>query len=1799
MSNTTSNILRSRLPLRPLKLVALLGLILMAGNVWGQTTTTTIETGFYYIMGPKSGNGYVADDPLTYYYLCPTDGWRYYQANSPYHTITNTGMPFMTTYQCRKAEEGYYDVREAVWLIKKYSIDNQTYYSIRRAFDNKYLTFNRKIVDSKPGRIRVHLEASPSNGNDTLFGISYVSSKQMYDIIAKGATATSDTYKYLNVNKGNIPSLIGTNDETISSINYGGTVGTWTDGSSSGTSGINSQWNFVAIDFLPKPIITPASTPHHYTIALPAGVTLPTGFSIRYTLDENVTPGVNSGTEYSLGDEIEVQQNECLKAWVAGTIGTYDMVSPVDEQCEGAPAPTFEVLCQNQLQISGAEGADIYYTINDDAENPSATHGELYSIPFTAGLSDGDVVRAVAYLNENASDVAEYTYRTNTPDPTVTFTSNDTQVTITVGTGETAYYTTNGNDPEIGASGTLVYDGTAISCPADRDLDLRIIAKHPDRGVSCPPVKLKRPSWPDYDADVYCIGSEHVHLLTMTIPSEKTYWYALSNGSNQTAPAESAFIQYTTSGQEIDITTIPSYDGSSVNVTLHFFAKDNAGNKSLVRSANYNMMSYTSVPTISHTGYEDNVTITATEDATIHYTVDGGAEQTATSSVTVSNLAVGQNHTITAWAQASGLEPSCEVSLVVSVATEITTLAQLNAMTVDGSYVLGNDISDASSHTPLGTDAAPFTGSFDGGGYTISGLTQPLFGTTNNAVVHDVNLKLVDISNAGDTVGAVVCVAKGYTRVYNCGILPDAPAFGDNDHPSVVGGKCAGGIVGSLRDDSRVVNCFSYADVTATGMAAGIVGRNQCPSDASVTNGKYTKLRTMVVNCIFYGDIHTATYAYPVYGGKKISNKGANGINNYNFYSDSCSFKGDSKPTDYYCSWPAKYEYLTRYEFHRYLLNSNRELCGWWVGAPSAPSTMSTLEVQAVPKDASLMAKWVLDRSIAPFPILKPFGKYSSPINIDADASWRTTANPWEGKKLGTLSVTIQVGDHGDHDAGDITEDFVVTDMDTLHGDFCYRKIQLPYYNSVFGNPRSDDWSEKYAKNYGEFVVTGWEIVSATPSSDVDFTADWQTGYNYADRTCTVKDLYSTDDGSNDDDHKGRVFAQGGYYYVPNGVTSITIKAHWAKAYYLGNGDRYYDRVDFEYLLSSESQFIGTTNCMGSPFAPAGQRSETLPNGQTLRIGKIADVAAGCTDMANASVYDYALVLVGNHQYCTGGEDVNPDKSFTIMSADFDMDDEPDYCLEWQLGKGTGRQRICPIRFDFLPVVEIGLALKKDGSKQYYSLGCYHPHGHFEVTETTLIRFGQFEFGDKDDRTILAPLILNGGIYEQYVKGRIYYSAADKDKIIYKIIGGNVYMPSFTPGSHVNQAVSTRHCAVNVIGGRIDNLYLTGNYNEKVTPKPDNPHCYIDGGWFDHVASAGKEGIKGDVTFKINHARIKEFYGGGTMDRPSMIVTGSIDVTVDSSLVFKYCGGPKFGDMNSGMTVTTHAAGTTFGVYYGGGNGGTAYVQYNSSDGTYANPNDFNWATTGKLNDYVPLQYVDSSNMQPAGSGFTGYKARYEMEMINVSSGTLNGQAVNRSYLYVAQYSATKTGTVSNTLNKCIVKTNFYGAGNLGGVNGNVTSELTDTEVKGSVFGAGFSAQIPEVTVDNKDKNKPTIDTYTGIITPPTAGTHATYTWTHDDENGTLSTSNPVSSDGQHLYTEVELVDLGMVTGNVTLTLKGTTKVGTSGIGHVYGGGDESKVTGNVVVRLQDDTEVSGDVFGGGNRGEVDGSTTVTIGTDE
>ena len=164
-------------------------------------------------------------------------------------------------------------------------------------------------------------------------------------------------------------------------------------------------------------------------------------------------------------------------------------------------------------------------------------------------------------------------------------------------------------------------------------------------------------------------------------------------------------------------------------------------------------------------------------------------------------------------------------SLGTAGSTSTTDLQGINGDRA-GHYVLGADINaGTTSGWNSGAGFNPlrnFTGTFDGLGHTISGLTidRPssvrntgLFGRVSGAYIR--NIGLVGGSVVGkDYVGGLVGRSKDST-------ISDAYVTG-----SVTGVNSVGGLVGR-NDDSTISNAYATGDVTGTGdYVGGLVGMN-------------------------------------------------------------------------------------------------------------------------------------------------------------------------------------------------------------------------------------------------------------------------------------------------------------------------------------------------------------------------------------------------------------------------------------------------------------------------------------------------------------------------------------------------------------------------------------------------------------------------------------------------------------------------------------------------------------------------------------------------------------------------------------------------------------------------------------------------------------------------------------------------------------------------------------------------------------------------------------------------------------
>lgn len=1074
--------------------------------------------------------------------------------------------------------------------------------------------------------------------------------------------------------------------------------------------------------------------------------------------------------------------------------------------------------------------------------------------------------------------------------------------------------------------------------------------------------------------------------------------------------------------------------------------------------------------------------------------------------VTVNSLPEnGVTLTLTVTATATGGTPAAPAGTTLTASKEITIvvlheISSLSEITnPDGYYRLTGD----ATGTP---GVTAFRGTLDGGYYTISGLSAPLFTTLNGGTVKNVRFK--DVSISGETVGAVCGTATGSAKIYNCGVLSG----------SVSGSTNAGGLVGLIASGSnvRVVNCYNYASVSGGNYAAGIVGRNQ-GTISGTTTVNTTGVR--ITNCMMYGDLTSGTNRSPIYGGNHTNN--VRQLTEYNYYRSRANLTytayNDQLAID-------KDVFLTRFPFYRHIQNTHRELAAYFLFGTgnNAPSDAQVAEI----------GHWVLKPEVAPYPIIEPWETDTKKTTVDKAANLPLTSNNYEGKQLtemgngGNLRVNVSIN------GSSYSCDLPITDMDTLRNDFTWGKVVLPFANEFEG------WTRDYSK-----ICTGWKITSVSGG-----TAGTLQNYNFADRDCTAKDIYNATTNP-------YIFAQGGNYIVPYDVTAISIEANFANAFYLSDA-----RADFGY----NNDYGGQTNLAYQvPTTYHGQRVYT--NLSTL-VGAMAN---------STNPHSQAIVLVGNFHYnqnAIGGVTFDTDKACTIMSVDEDNNQEPDY--GWYSYHTTDRSPIPPIRFDFVPNIGMGMAERVTGSTPYPTIGIWHGRGWFELTETCVSFMSECEINDSDfsagdNGYGNNRWIANSGYFIQIVRAR----NGNANQLSYLQIGGNAYVEELYPGSHTDNARTTTIRPIIVTGGEIEECCMTG-YKAGASATGANIYFWGAGGrihkWLGaYLENPSTNGV--NVTAKVDHARIYKFFGGGTS--PAARITGNIDITMNNSFVDFYCGGPEFGDMAAGKTVTTHAKGSVFRQFYGGGFGGTS-ITYNRE---YQNAN------VGFGNDITyPLAFSYYTNNRLRYNADYGIGSCYKFEYILYSGG--GGTGVARFYTGYTAFSLAQTGNVFNYLDGCTVENDFYGGGCQGKVSGTVTSELTGCNIGGSAFGGGFKPA--STTVEVYPTTQPTYSQYrkeTGLFSDFGKVEPEIYTW-QAGPAGTSSQADKV------LYTNVDLTTSGQVTGAISITVNGGT-VGKN----VFGGGNESESQNNATVVIKGEASVNGDVYGGGNIANVDGTTSVGI----
>ena len=245
------------------------------------------------------------------------------------------------------------------------------------------------------------------------------------------------------------------------------------------------------------------------------------------------------------------------------------------------------------------------------------------------------------------------------------------------------------------------------------------------------------------------------------------------------------------------------------------------------------------------------------------------------------------------------LVPSVNVFGAQTGQIAISTAAQLQSIqqNLSGHYILANDIDlSGVSFTPIGNEAAPFTGTFDGNGHTIRSLTLTkagrnigLFGYVKNASILNLSVDQFQLNIQGEAdgvkggigVGAIAGRAQDsiITNCFNLGgtvkvegknslYVGGIVGISDNsnltycaNHATVTGNTQVAGIVGSANSKTATIaNCYNNGAITGDTQVGGIVGATTFPNSAA------TPTSARVEKCFNEGAIQAKTIAGGIVG---------------------------------------------------------------------------------------------------------------------------------------------------------------------------------------------------------------------------------------------------------------------------------------------------------------------------------------------------------------------------------------------------------------------------------------------------------------------------------------------------------------------------------------------------------------------------------------------------------------------------------------------------------------------------------------------------------------------------------------------------------------------------------------------------------------------------------------------------------------------------------------------------------------------------------------------------------------------
>lgn len=633
------------------------------------------------------------------------------------------------------------------------------------------------------------------------------------------------------------------------------------------------------------------------------------------------------------------------------------------------------------------------------------------------------------------------------------------------------------------------------------------------------------------------------------------------------------------------------------------------------------------------------------------------------------------------------------------------------------------------------------------------------------------------------------------------------------------------------------------------------------------------------------------------------------------------------------------------------------------------------------------------------------------------------------------------------------------------------------------------------SKSY-QMILTGWKLVSVVQNGTTISTFEEPEHYNYADRTNAKKDI-------------GTVYAEEGYYYVPDGVTEVTFEAVYGWAIYVK--DPYTKMVyDTNYWFNTDASIASGRT--GSADSNYGTNTTTDVVASLKRAYELIDLSGETT--SSYTMYDHVIVLEGpltdvratagsqpstchtdtydgkTISTCNSRSNTNWGYSTKDVAVTITSDDSATTQYELNVKAYTywyyiyGDLRLDNIRWKAASAVSGGVSKadpRFEGKKGNYL-------NEFSTTERLTTSYTLFY----ETNTSVKFLRFMGGATRTNFSNGPVSGTNDLSNFKYVLVGGKTtgFIYTMTGMGEWSTVVGTVNNppTLNVIGGSLSTIYLAGytvTSSVGTTRSDGTVYMYATGGLFNsNIYASGVSSLKSSAYIDLDGITLNgTLYGGGKSSYAT--VSGDVTINLKNSTVKNIYGGPEYGDVLGNTTLNIYNT-TINGNLYGGGYGATSSnttrltgegsatketiaavlntVDHCSSDGmTCYNSAGTSLPNIKKINNQYRYYFTSStadkyvSNDTKNLLGFYNSDKNFILTRFYLGGGIELTSITHYPYHIISSLSAATVNDLNISVEKCTINGDVYGGGNRGSVNGNINFKIKNTTITGRVYGGGYT----------------------------------------------------------------------------------------------------------------------------------------------